>query len=213
MYARLPAFVTGSGVVRYRAPREIALHPDLPVLLRTVDAYVKRHADFSDLALGRYASWRMGPASTAQRALLLKKALSVEERAQGTTEIDGVWIGQPWKSRVDVMDPAAMTKGQACDVLTRVTYGGLGHWKKQKRRLVQDEKREVKFGLDAVKARERKEKADARRAERVAEQERKRVEKAVQKRNARKQAREGILACAEVETAYDLRGRKGCLVS
>ncbi|GAA5876947.1 hypothetical protein JCM3774_000548 [Rhodotorula dairenensis] len=196
LYARLPAFITGPGVVRYRSPQEIALHPDLPILLRTVDAYVKRHADFADMALGRYAPWRLGPASTAQRTLILKRTTSADERAAGKTTIDGIWIGRPWQFQVDVMDPDALTKGQACDILTRVTYGGLGNWKKRKKELVRHEKRQLKVAHETVKAREKKALADAKRAERAAERERKRVEKAVQRMTARtlRHASEGTRA-------------------
>ncbi|GAA5991266.1 hypothetical protein JCM10908_003230 [Rhodotorula pacifica] len=197
LYARLPAFITGPGVVRYRSPQEIALHPDLPILLRTVDAYIKQHADFADLALGRYAPWRMGPASDAQRKFILKKVLTPDERAEGKTSIDGVWIGRPWRSHVDVMDPDAFTKGQACDILARVMYGGLGHWKKKKKELVKQDKLEAKNGQHAIKAREKKEQAEAKKVERAAERERKRVEKMLQKMQARKQARGGKVASSE----------------
>ncbi|KAG0661148.1 hypothetical protein C6P46_004102 [Rhodotorula mucilaginosa] len=198
LYTRLPAFVTGPGVVRYRSPQEIALHPNLAILLRTVDAYVKQHSDFSDLSLGRYAPWRMGPPSPAQGKFILQKALSPEERAEGKTTIDGVWIGRPWNVRVDVMNPdEKFTKGQACDIITRVKYGGLGYWKKQKKELVKEAKREEKVGREAVKASERKELAEAKRAEKAAERERKRVEKVLLKMNARKQAKEGGLRAAE----------------
>lgn len=196
LYTRLPAFITGPGVVRYRSPQEIALHPNLAILLRTVDAYVKQH--FSDLSLGRYASWRMGPPSDAQRKFILQKALSPEERVEGKTTIDGVWIGRPWNVSVDVMDPdEGFTKGQACDIITRVKYGGLGYWKKQKKVLVKEAKWEAKVGREAVKASEKKELAEARRAERAAERERKRVEKVLLKMNTRKQAKEGGLRAAE----------------
>ena len=198
LYTRLPTFITGPGVVRYRSPQEIALHPDLAILLRTVDAYVKQHPEFSDLSLGRYAPWRMGPPSFAQRKFILQKALSPEERAEGKTTIDGVWIGRPWNVRVDVMDSAeAFTKGQACDIITRVKYGGLGYWKKQKKELVKEAKWEAKVSREAVKASEKKELAEAKRAERLAERERKRVEKVLLKMNARKQAKEGGLRAAE----------------
>lgn len=183
--------------MRYRSPQEIALHPDLAILLRTVDAYVKQHSEFSDLSLGRYAPWRMGPPSPAQRKFILQKALSPEERAEGQTTIDGVWIGRPWDERVDVMDPEggdAFTKGQACDIITRVKYGGLGYWKKQKKELVREAKREAKVGREAVRASERKQVAEAKRAERAAERERKRVEKVLLKMNARKQGKEVQLA-------------------
>lgn len=188
LYQRLPAFIAGAGVVRYRAPKEIALHPDLAILLRTVDAFVKTHPDLSDLALGRYARWRLGPPSDAQRKLILTKTLTAEDRAAGRTTIDGIWVGRPWRQQVDVMDSEAFTKGQACDILTRLMYGGLGHWKKRKKELVREAKVAEKNGAAAEKDRVKKERAEEKKAQRAAERERKRLDKMVQKMQKRRKA-------------------------
>lgn len=189
LYQRLPSFIVGPGVVRFKAPKEIALHPNLPILLRTVDAYVKKHKDFGDLSLGRYAPWRLSPPTDAQRKLILAKALTADERAEGKTTIDGVWIGKPWREQVDVMDPEAFTKGQACDILTRTMYGGLRHWKKQRKELVRADKTAAREGRKAEKVQARKEKAEEKKAQQAAERERKRLEKVVQKMQARRSAR------------------------
>ncbi|GJN91895.1 hypothetical protein Rhopal_004920-T1 [Rhodotorula paludigena] len=162
LFVRLPSFYTRSGAPLYGKPIPIASHRSFPILLRTTDAYVRRHESFSPLVsqLERGSSWRRPPASDSQRAYILKKlspAAPGKAGIEGTpARIEGVWVGRPWKDQVDV---ATLSKGQASDIIARLAHGGLGYWKGERKKLVREEKREER---ERVKVERRVEKMAAR---------------------------------------------------
>jgi len=148
LYLRLPAFLSSNSSrgPRYATPVPLAAHESFTLLLRATDAAVLNHPELAEIShsLTRFAPWRRAPASESQRNYILKKLLNTEEQAMGVNSIEGVWLGQPWKARVPIDDK--VTKGQASDVVSRLTHGGLGWWKKQRGTLVREEKRQVREG-------------------------------------------------------------------
>ncbi|GAA6058390.1 hypothetical protein JCM3770_002467 [Rhodotorula araucariae] len=169
LYLRLPAWLHASGSgPRYSAPVPLASHSNFPILLRTTDAAILNHPELADIgtSLTRFAPWRRAPASASQRNYILKKLLTTEERAAGISDIEGVWVGQPWKDRVPVDE--ALTRGTASDIISRLSHGGLGFWKKERRALVREDKREER---QRERLEKRLEKARARVQSRVVAQE------------------------------------------
>ncbi|GAA5900458.1 hypothetical protein JCM8208_005368 [Rhodotorula glutinis] len=166
LYLRIPAWLNGGKGPRYAAPTLVAAHESLPLLLRATDAAVLNHAELSELAtsLTRYASWRRKPSTEAQRKYILKKLLDTDELAAGVQDIDGVWVGQPWRTRFRV-DEGTITQGLASDTIARLVHGGLGFWKRQRGALVREDKREVR---EQERLEKRVEKARVARAKRAA---------------------------------------------
>lgn len=167
LYLRMPAWLSNGGKgPRYGAPTLLAAHESFPLLLRATDAAVLNHVELSELAtsLTRYASWRRKPSTESQRKYILKKLLDTNELAAGVQEIDGVWVGRPWKTRFQV-DEASLTQGLASDTIARLVHGGLGFWKKQRGALVREEKREAR---SHEKLEKKVEKARVARAKRAA---------------------------------------------
>ncbi|BGP42779.1 Putative ATP-dependent helicase IRC3 [Rhodotorula kratochvilovae] len=163
LYLRLPFWMhssSSSSGPRFATPVPLASHSSFPILIRTTDAALLNHPELADIgaSLTRFAPWRRAPASASQRAFILKKVLSTEERAQGVQDIEGVWVGRPWKERVRVDE--ALSKGTASDIISRVSHGGIAFWRKERRALVREEKRAEREG---EKLEKRLEKARARR--------------------------------------------------
>ncbi|GAA5893108.1 hypothetical protein JCM6882_003888 [Rhodosporidiobolus microsporus] len=137
---------------RYTHPVAIASHRSLPILLRTVDAFVLSKPENGGASLARYAPWRKAQASEAQKKFVLKKLgkdVEVAEDGSGGAEggggggetIEGVWVGRPYKEQVPI---AGLTKGQAADILARTMHGGLKFWRDSRKVLVREEKKAVK---------------------------------------------------------------------
>ncbi|GAA5950206.1 hypothetical protein JCM10213_005201 [Rhodosporidiobolus nylandii] len=122
----------------YATPKIIATHRILPILLRTTDAWVLNNQKMADLSLARHHAWRRSESSKAQQDFLLGK-LGKEVSEAG--EIDGVWVGRPYKERMNVRD---LTKGQASDILARLMHGGKAVWTKSKKVLEREERKEEK---------------------------------------------------------------------
>ncbi|GAA5852613.1 hypothetical protein JCM9279_005529 [Rhodotorula babjevae] len=166
LYLRIPAWLNNGGKgPRYNAPTLLAAHESFPLLLRATDAAVFHHNELSELStsLTRYASWRRRPSTESQRKFILKKLLDTDELAAGVQDIDGVWVGQPWKTRIRV-DEGSITQGLASDTIARLVHGGLGFWRKQRGALVREEKREVRVHEALEKKLERARVARAKRA-------------------------------------------------
>jgi hypothetical protein len=94
------------------------------------------------------ASWRQLPASPAQIRLLRKYKLlpHLENLMVSNVENDG---------RLVMEKKTGLTKGQACDLITRLFEGGLKEWREQHQRQEKLKKRREKERLKREREQER----------------------------------------------------------
>ncbi|GAA5843705.1 hypothetical protein JCM11251_003469 [Rhodosporidiobolus azoricus] len=134
---------------RFTHPIAIASHRSLPILLRTIDAYVLAKPEYGGSNLARHAPWRKADASEAQKKFVAKKlGKDMEFEGDeggwgrgGKETIEGVWVGKPYQEHVPL---DGLTKGQAADILARTMHGGLRNWRDSKKVLVREERKREK---------------------------------------------------------------------
>lgn len=123
-------------------PISLGSHPSLGPLLNVADAFVSTSPRLSSLniSLLRTAPWRRSPSTPIQVAFVLSKLAppNEETRFEQLTTIEGVWVGRPWRERVEVGE---LDRGLMTDLISRIKHGGVGFWKKNRRRLEKGEGR------------------------------------------------------------------------
>lgn len=99
---------------------EIAADSNVKALIRKVDAFVRTRDELAKLKRGRFASWRLAPASPAQRDVILGQAQMYQEYWLGGKLIRGDLVGRSPNEALDLSVETALTKGQASDIITRL---------------------------------------------------------------------------------------------
>ncbi|KAK4052263.1 putative ATP-dependent helicase IRC3 [Microbotryomycetes sp. JL221] len=126
-YRRLKNLRTGHSL--FARPVLLHRHRSLQILFQVVDADVLSNSTLkSPIDVKRNALWRKGPTSEQQVGTIVKRIGSVtaSQKNKHVNDqiffVDGIWIpGHKWSDRIDLR---TLTRGQASDLICRLTHGG-----------------------------------------------------------------------------------------
>lgn len=154
-YRRLPSGTKPP----YAKPAPLISHSDLSLVIRSIDAKAGSDSTMkSKMDIRHSALWRQQPITPSQEGRILAR-LAKPRAEDGYTQrmtIDAVWVPGPGRRRGQQIDVRLLNKGEASDLICRLTHGGMGSMKKVIKNADKSRAREEKDSGRAERAKARK---------------------------------------------------------